>query len=92
MTAPPARPAERERFGWEEVPLRPESPLLHRRPLSLYPQDRLYQEMAFLAYYLHWPRRELMELEHGERRRWCREVSAINKKLSGDEQKRIEFK
>ena len=51
--------------------------------MSLYPQERLYQEMAFLAYYLHWSNEDLMELDHWERRRWCREVSAINKKLSG---------
>lgn len=39
--------------------------------------------MAFLAYYLHWPHDQVMQLPHGERRRWCREVSDINKKLSG---------
>ncbi len=84
--------AERERFDWEDIPLCPDSPLLRRPALALYPQDRLYQEMAFLAYYLHWPRAELLELEHGERRRWCREVSAINKKLSGDDQNRVELR
>lgn len=60
--------------------------------VSLYPQERLYQEMAFLAYYLHWSNEDLMELDHWERRRWCREVSAINKKLSGDSRKSIEFR
>ena len=39
--------------------------------------------MAFLAYYLHWDHEELMQLEHKERRRWCGEVSKINKKISG---------
>ncbi len=48
--------------------------------------------MAFLAYYLHWSFQELMEMEHGERRRWCREASAINKKLSGDDRKTYEFR
>lgn len=48
----------------------------------LYPADRLYEEMAFLAYYLHWPHETLMELDHKERRRWCKEISTINKKLS----------
>lgn len=60
--------------------------------MILYPENRLYQEMAFLAYYLHWSKEELLHLDHGERRRWCREVSAINQKLSGDDQKRIEFR
>ena len=33
-----------------------------------------------------------MALDHWERRRWCREVSAIHKKLSGDDQKTFELK
>ncbi|MEE0766404.1 MAG: DUF6760 family protein [Oscillospiraceae bacterium] len=61
--------------------------------LALYPQDRLYEEMAFLGYYLHWPREELMNLDHRERRRWCAEVSGINQNLSGkDQQRPIEFR
>ena len=44
----------------------------------LYPQEQLYQEMTFLSYYLHWSHREVMALDHLERRRWCREVSAVN--------------
>ena len=51
----------------------------------LYPQERIYQEMTFLSYYLHWSRDEVMRLNHLERRRWCREVSAVNKKLSNNE-------
>jgi len=43
----------------------------------------LYEEMAFVAYHLHWSREELMQLEHAERRRWCREISAINGRLDG---------
>jgi len=38
--------------------------------------------MAFLGYYLHWSKEELMDLDHLERRRWCEEVSEINKKLN----------
>jgi hypothetical protein len=60
--------------------------------MPLYPQDRLYQEMSFLAYYLHWSLDEVMNLDHRERRRWCREVSAINKKVSGADQKTFEFR
>ena len=35
-----------------------------------YPLNALYEEMAFVGYYLHWPRHELLALEHGERRQW----------------------
>ena len=59
----------------------------------LYPQEQLYQEMTFLSYYLHWSRDEVMALSHQERRRWCAEVSAVNKKLSGnDKSKTFEFR
>ena len=51
----------------------------------LYPQEQLYEEMTFLSYYLHWSRNEVMGLSHLERRRWCQEVSAVNKKLSPQE-------
>jgi hypothetical protein len=44
---------------------------------------RLYEEMAFIAAHFHWSRQELMELEHPERRRWCREISNINRALDG---------
>jgi hypothetical protein len=39
--------------------------------------------MAFLAYYLHWQREDLMMLPHYERQEWCSRVSAINRDLSG---------
>lgn len=58
----------------------------------LYPQEQLYQEMTFLSYYLHWSRNDVMALDHLERRRWCKEVSAVNQKLSGDEKKSFEFR
>lgn len=47
--------------------------------------------MSFLGYYLHWSREELMELDHKERRRWCSEVSHINKKLSGQKEQKNLF-
>lgn len=48
--------------------------------------------MAFLSYYFHWSNDEVMNLDHLERRRWCRQVSKINQKLSGEDKNRIEFK
>jgi hypothetical protein len=47
-----------------------------------YPHAELYEEMAFIAYYLHWPVEQVLGLEHGERRRWVGEVSRINQRLS----------
>jgi hypothetical protein len=48
-----------------------------------YPIDRLYEEIAFIAYHFKWSYHELMEMEHSERRRWCREISKINQRVSG---------
>ncbi len=47
-----------------------------------YPLDRLYEEMAFIGYYLHWSHREVMTVDHLERRRWCEEISKINRKIN----------
>ena len=38
--------------------------------------------MSFIAYYFHWSERELMRLDHKERRTWCREISSINESLN----------
>ena len=50
--------------------------------MNLYPVDQLYEEMAFIAFHFHWSRQELMVLEHGERRRWCDEISSINSRFN----------
>jgi len=39
--------------------------------------------MAFIALHFHWSYSDLMQLDHAERRRWCSEISAINRKLNG---------
>ncbi len=51
--------------------------------MRVYPLKSLYEEMAFIAYHFHWSYEELMRLEHRERRRWCREISSINRALDG---------
>jgi hypothetical protein len=44
----------------------------------------LYEEMAFVAYHFHWSYAEVMTVEHRERRRWCEEISKINRKLNDE--------
>ncbi|MEK6261456.1 MAG: DUF6760 family protein [Planctomycetota bacterium] len=51
--------------------------------MRAYPIKSLYEEMAFIAFHFHWSYGEIMQLEHQERRRWCREISAINRTLDG---------
>jgi hypothetical protein len=47
-----------------------------------YPLDRLYEEVAYLAYHFHWPPDSLLDLDHAERRRWVDEVASINRRLN----------
>ena len=47
-----------------------------------YPLDRLYEEVAYLAYHFHWPPDALLDLDHAERRRWVDEVARINRRLN----------
>jgi hypothetical protein len=46
-----------------------------------YPLEQLHEEVAFIAYYFHWPLADIMELEHSDRRGWIEEISAINRRL-----------
>ncbi|MDG3548131.1 DUF6760 family protein [Methanobacterium formicicum] len=47
-----------------------------------YPLDKIYEEVAFIAYHFNWSHEEIMIMEHNERRLWCEEISKINKKLN----------
>ncbi len=38
--------------------------------------------MSFISYYFHWGQDEVLNLEHAARRRWCSEISEINKNLN----------
>lgn len=54
------------------------------RGVETYPVDKIYEEAAFIAYYLHWNHDDIMELSHRDRIRWCKEVSRINGKLNDE--------
>ena len=43
-----------------------------------YATERLYEEVAYVAYYLHWSRDDILDLEHAERQRFVAEVAALN--------------
>lgn len=49
----------------------------------VYPLDRLYQELSYLAYHYHWSYEQIVQLDHRERQQWVREVAAINRQLNG---------
>jgi hypothetical protein len=44
-----------------------------------YAPDRLFEEVAYVAYYLHWPLDSILDLEHPIRRRFIEEIGSINR-------------
>jgi hypothetical protein len=50
--------------------------------VNRYPSDQLLGEVAFIAFHFHWAEREIMELEHADRRRWVEEISALNRQIN----------
>jgi Family of unknown function (DUF6760) len=47
-----------------------------------YATDRLYEEIAYVAFHFHWPFDDIAELEHPERQRWVREIGRINTRIN----------
>lgn len=47
-----------------------------------YPSERLFEEVAYIAYHFHWPRDQILRLEHPERRRWVEEIRRMNEQLA----------
>ena len=47
-----------------------------------YAIDRLYEEMAYVAYHFHWSLDGIIDLEHPLRRRFVDEIGRINRRLS----------
>jgi hypothetical protein len=45
-----------------------------------YPDDAIWQEIAYLAYHLHWSMDDLLDLEHMDRVRMVRAVVALNER------------
>ena len=50
-----------------------------------YATDRLFEEVAYVAFHLHWPLDEILDLEHPVRARFVEEIARINRRLSEGE-------
>ena len=59
----------------------------HRPPggITGYPLEQLFEEVAYIAYYLHWPLNDILEMEHDDRREWVDQIAEINSKLNEEE-------
>ena len=60
------------------APSRPPAP-------PLYDGDRLFEEIAYIAYHFHWPLDEILDLEHPLRRRFVEEIARINRRRAEEE-------
>ena len=47
-----------------------------------YATDRLYEEVAYVAYHFHWSLDDILDLEHPVRQRFVAEIAKINRRLS----------
>ena len=47
-----------------------------------YPANRLFEEVAYIAYHFHWPYEQIMSFEHPERQKWVEEIAKINRRLN----------
>ena len=50
-----------------------------------YAADRIWEEVAYVAYYLHWSLDDILALPHTIRERVIAEVGKINDTVSGPE-------
>ena len=50
-----------------------------------YAADRLFEEVAYVAYHFHWSMGEILDLEHPDRHRFVDEIAGINRRLTEEE-------
>jgi hypothetical protein len=50
-----------------------------------YPTDRLWQEVVYVAYYLHWSLSEILDLEHPARAQVIGEIGRIHSQLDSSQ-------
>lgn len=50
-----------------------------------YAADRLFEEVAYVAYHLHWSMDTILDLEHSDRLRFVEEIARINQRLTEGE-------
>lgn len=46
-------------------------------------RDELFKQISFIGYYFHWTEEAILRLPHVARRRYCGEISRINRKENG---------
>jgi hypothetical protein len=47
-----------------------------------YAAERLYEEVAYVAYHFHWDLDSILDLEHGVRHEFIDQIGAINQRIA----------
>ena len=47
-----------------------------------YAPDRIYEEVAYVAFHFHWSLDDILDLEHAQRRRSVTEIGSLNQRIS----------
>ena len=47
-------------------------------------REELFQEISFIGYYFHWTEEQILTMPCLSRKRYCREISRINRKINGE--------
>lgn len=47
-----------------------------------YAPDRIYEEVAYVAYHFHWGLEDILDMEHAQRRRYVTEIASINQRIA----------
>ncbi|MFD3944868.1 DUF6760 family protein [Streptomyces sp. NPDC058579] len=51
--------------------------------IATYAAEDLHAEIAYIAYYFHWPLSELLDMEHVYRRAYLRQIRNIHQQVDG---------
>lgn len=46
-----------------------------------YATDRLFEEVAYVAYHFHWSFEEILDMEHAVRRQFVEEIDRLNRRI-----------
>jgi hypothetical protein len=46
-----------------------------------YAAEALHEEVAYVAFHFHWGLDEILDMEHGDRRRYVNEIAKINTRM-----------
>ena len=53
--------------------------------MTTYGTDRLFEEVTYVAYYLHWSLDSILDLSHGLRQRFVEEIGNIHTRMAEED-------